>query len=115
MRFDSYIVQSVEGVTDEGESSLEMAVRPSAKDAKMIRKSIMEEMEAVNEYIERAEKCDNDVVRKIFLDIAEEERVHFGEFEALLEAVDPLHGPSEEEGEEEVDDTFDYEEDEYND
>jgi rubrerythrin len=102
MRFGDYIVKDVEGVVDDGQSPLQMAVRPSTKDSKLIRESIMEEMQAINDYIERAENCENDVVRKIFLDIAEEERIHFGEFEMLLEAVDPLHEPAEEEGEEEM-------------
>ena len=96
MRFDSYMVQSVEGMVDDGNDTINMAVRPSSVDANMIRKIIMETQETINEYIEKSEKAENDVVRKIFLDIAEEERVHFGELEMLLEAVDPLHKPSKE-------------------
>lgn len=99
MRFDDYIVKIDE---DDGADVVPMSVKISQKDAHMIRKSIMEEMQAVNDYIERAEMCENDMVRKVFLGIAEEERVHFGELEMILESVDPLHGPSEEEGEEEV-------------
>jgi rubrerythrin len=95
MRFDSYMIKGAEGITDNGSDSINRDVRPSSKDVQLVRKSIMEKMQAVNDYIERAEKCENDVVRKMFLDIAEEERVHFTEFEMLLEAVDPLRESSE--------------------
>lgn len=105
MRFDDYINRDFDGDFHDNTVG-KMAVKVSARDAKLIRKSIIEEMEAVNDYIERASKCENDVVRKVFLDIAEEERVHFGEFEMLLEAVDPLHEPSEDEAEEELEDMF---------
>ena len=105
MRFDSYMVKSFGGEPSDNTIG-NVAVRPSVKDAHIIRKCIIEEMEAINDYIERAGECENDVVRKVLLDIAEEERVHFGEFEMLLEAVDPLHEPAEEEGEEEMGEMF---------
>lgn len=107
MRFTDFVTREYD---EGGEPSDNMvgsvAVTPSSKDARLIRKCIIEEMEAINDYIERAEKCENDVVRKVLLDIAEEERVHFGEFEMLLEAVDPLHEPAEEAGEEELEEMF---------
>jgi len=105
MRFGTYMVGGEESAID-GESSIKMAIRPSANDAHLIRKCLVEELEAINDYMERADKCENDIVRKVMLDIAEEERVHFGEFELLLEAVDPIHEPSEEEGEEEIQDMY---------
>jgi len=98
--------------SDEDSDINTMAVRPSEKDAHMIRKCIIEEMEAVNEYIERAGMAENSAVRKVLLDIAEEERIHFGEFEMLLDAVDPLHEPAEDEAEEEMEDMFGETEDE---
>lgn len=113
MRFDDYISREYDTDGEPADNMVgKVAVRVSAHDAKLIRKSIIEEMEAVNDYIERASKCENDVVRKVFLDIAEEERIHFGEFEMLLEAVDPLHEPSEDEAEEELEDMFGEEDDE---
>lgn len=115
MRFDSYLITEDEDV--EGMADFSAAIRPSVKDAKMIRKSIMEEMQAVNDYIDRAGECENDAVRKVLLDIAEEERVHFGELEMLLEAVDPIHEKAEDEGEEEIEEMFgdDEDDDEYED
>jgi len=112
MRFDSYMVRGYDGSEDDSGINT-MAVRPSEKDAHMIRKCIIEEMEAVNDYIERAGMAENSAVRKVLLDIAEEERIHFGEFEMLLDAIDPLHEPAEDEAEEEMEDIFgenDYEE-----
>lgn len=74
----------------------------SIKDAKMIRKSIMEELQAINDYTKRAYEAENPAVKELFLDIAYEEKVHFGELEEVLEMVDPEHETAEEEGEEEV-------------
>jgi len=93
MRFDSYMIKDLDGSDsmDDNRGS----VKPSNKDANMIRKSILEKMDVINDYIERAESCENDTLRKLFLDIAEEERVHFGELEMFLEAVDPLRGHNE--------------------
>lgn len=110
MRFDSYLITEDDEV--EGMADFSVAIRPSVKDAKMIRKSIMEEMQAVNDYVDRAAECENDAVRKVLLDIAEEERVHFGELEMLLEAVDPIAKDTEDEGEEEVEEMFNNEDDE---
>ncbi len=76
----------------------------SVNDVLLIRESLKEELEAINDYTERASKCDNQLVKKLFLDIAREEKVHFGEFEELLEMVDTEHEPAEEEGEEELED-----------
>ncbi len=103
--------------------SEEVTIKPSLsfKDAKMIRKSIMEELQAVNDYTERAHKAENPAVKELFLSIAYEEKVHIGEFEEMLEMIDPEHEDAEEEGEDEVEDIVgsddkmasDYE-DEYN-
>lgn len=103
MRFDSFL----DNKTDESISKVgKNIVKKSINDAKLIRLSIMEELKAINDYIERAEKCENDVVRKVLFDIAEEERVHFGELEMMLEAVDPSHETSEDEAEDEIEDMF---------
>ena len=111
MRFEDFVTVDGKKYNGKGEEASELTslVNPSSKDAELIRKSIVEEMEAVNDYIKRAEMCENEAVRKLFLDIAREERVHFGEFEEMLEAVDLLHEPSEEEAEEELEDMFNVE------
>jgi rubrerythrin len=74
----------------------------SIRDAKILRKSIQEELQAINDYTERAYNAENPAVKELFLEIAYEEKVHFGEFEEMLELVDPEHDPAEEEGEEEM-------------
>ena len=74
----------------------------SIRDAEAIRKSLQEELQAVNDYTERAYKAENPAVKELFLDIAYEEKVHIGEFEEMLELVDPEHETAEDEGEEEM-------------
>jgi len=79
----------------------------SIRDAEALRKSIQEELQAINDYTindytERAYKAENPAVKELLLDIAYEEKVHFGELEEMLELVDPEHDPAEEEGEEEM-------------
>lgn len=85
----------------------------SIKDAKMIRKSLMEELQAVNDYTKRAYESENPAVKELFLDIAYEEKVHIGEFEEMLEIVDPEHEDAEEEGEEEMEKFVEPEDDEF--
>lgn len=52
-----------------------------------IRLDIAAEHEAVHLYMAHAEATDNPVARQILIDIANEERVHIGEFERLLEIL----------------------------
>ena len=91
-RFNEYIIKSIGGVS----------VKVSVKDAMLLRQSIKEELDAINDYSKRALKATNEAVKNLFLEVAREEKVHFGEFEEMLEVVDPEHEPAEEEGEEEV-------------
>jgi rubrerythrin len=72
------------------------------KDKQILRMSIIAEFDAINLYEQFADQTSNTKLRKILLDIAREEKVHIGEFEALLEEIDVEHEPAEEEGEEEV-------------
>jgi rubrerythrin len=72
------------------------------KDMEILRTAIIAEYDAVNLYEQLAEVANNPDIKKILLDVANEEKVHIGEFEALLEYFDKEHEPNEEEGEEEV-------------
>ncbi len=72
------------------------------KDMEILRTAIIAEYDAINLYEQLAEATSNKDIKKILLDVANEEKVHIGEFEALLEKFDPEHEPNEEEGEEEV-------------
>lgn len=52
-----------------------------------IRQSIIAEHDATLLYEAYANSTNDEKARKIFLDIAEEEKVHVGEFQALLEEI----------------------------
>jgi hypothetical protein len=73
------------------------------RNKKMLRLSIIAELDAANLYEQMANMSDNSNIKKVMLDVAKEEKVHAGEFESLLKKLDPEHEPSTEEGEKEVD------------
>jgi rubrerythrin len=52
-----------------------------------IRLSICAEQEAVHLYDQIAEFTDNEMVKKLMIDVADEERIHIGEFQKLLELI----------------------------
>ena len=54
-----------------------------------IRMMIAAEYEAVQLYQEIAESTDNVLAQKVLIDIADEEKVHAGEFLRLLHELDP--------------------------
>jgi rubrerythrin len=54
-----------------------------------IRVSIADEYEAVQVYTQLAESTDSELARTVLLDIAEEEKVHAGEFLRLLKELAP--------------------------
>ncbi len=67
-----------------------------------IRYSIAAEYEAIQLYEQLAESTDNELARKVLLDIAREEVVHAGEFLRLLKELQPDELDNYEEGAEEV-------------
>jgi len=66
-----------------------MATKKPIDDIGMIRSAIIAEYDAVNMYEDFAKKCENEKVKDVFLDIANEEKQHIGEFETLAEKLDP--------------------------
>jgi len=52
-----------------------------------IRLNLAAEHEAVHLYMAHADATDHPLARKVLIDIANEERVHAGEFERLLEIL----------------------------
>lgn len=50
----------------------------------ILRTGIIAELDAVSLYEQLAAMTDNEDIKKIFLDIAKEEKTHAGEFQALL-------------------------------
>lgn len=53
-------------------------------DNELLRVGMIAELDAVNLYEQLAEMADNKDIKKVFLEIAKEEKTHMGEFESLL-------------------------------
>jgi rubrerythrin len=67
-----------------------------------IRFNIAAEYEAIQLYMQLAESIDNELAKRVLIDIANEERVHAGEFLKLLKALAPDEEKYYREGYEEV-------------
>ncbi len=71
-----------------------------------IRFMVAAEYEAIQLYMQLAESIDNELAIEVLKDIADEERVHAGEFLRLLKELDPdeekLYAEGAEEVEEEI-------------
>ncbi|MDT8357727.1 MAG: ferritin family protein [Methanomicrobiaceae archaeon] len=67
-----------------------------------IRFMIAAEYEAVQLYVQLAEATDNKLAKEVLLDIADEEKVHAGEFLRLLKELEPEEYTHYDEGAEEV-------------
>lgn len=70
--------------------------------AQAVRLSIIAELDAVNLYLQLANATDDPLARKVFEDIAREEKTHVGEFLSLLERLDPEQVKELEKGKKEV-------------
>ena len=57
-------------------------------DSELLRVGMIAELDAVSLYEQLAAATDNEDLKKVFLDIAKEEKTHFGEFQALLLKID---------------------------
>lgn len=57
-------------------------------DLEILRVGIIAELDAINLYEQLAASTENEDLRKVFLEIAREEKTHFGEFQALLLKLD---------------------------
>ncbi len=67
-----------------------------------IRFMIAAEYEAIQLYQQTAESTDNELAKRVLLDVANEEKEHAGEFLRLLKELDPDEEKFYEEGGEEV-------------
>lgn len=54
-----------------------------------VRLMVVDEYEAISVYMQLAESTDNELAREVLTDIANEERVHAGEFLRLLKELAP--------------------------
>ena len=71
-------------------------------DKEILRAGIIAELDAINLYEQMAALAENEVVKRILLDIAKEEKTHVGEFQALLLMNDKEQKKELEEGKKEV-------------
>jgi rubrerythrin len=67
-----------------------------------VRLSIIAELDAINLYIQLSSATDDPLAKKVFEDIAREEKTHVGEFLTLLEKLDPEQVKELEKGKKEV-------------
>ena len=77
--------------------------RSKLSNTDILRASIMAELDAISLYEGFADVVDNDAIRNILLDVAEEEKVHVGEFQHLLVRVDEEYRNAMDKGRQEVD------------
>lgn len=78
-------------------------VKKEDLDKEILRAGIIAELDAVSFYEQMAAMTENKDIKKILLDIAKEEKTHFGEFQALLLKLDKEQMKELEEGKKEVD------------
>ncbi|MCY0868267.1 MAG: family 1 encapsulin nanocompartment shell protein [Desulfurococcus sp.] len=57
--------------------------------ADALRLAIIAELDAINLYLQLARAIEDEKIRRVFEDIANEEKTHVGEFLSLLEVIDP--------------------------
>ena len=66
--------------------------------AQALRLAILAELDAINLYLQIAEACEDEGLRRLFMEVAREEKTHVGEFLAALLRVDPEQARELEEG-----------------
>ncbi|MBM4293342.1 MAG: DUF2202 domain-containing protein [Deltaproteobacteria bacterium] len=71
-------------------------------DKEILRVAIIAELDAINLYEQLAALTDNQDIRKVFLDIAKEEKTHVGEFQTMLLRIDQEQAEEMAHGKEEV-------------
>lgn len=77
-------------------------VDPENLDKEILRAGLIAELDAISFYEQMAVKTNNEDIKKVLLDVAEEEKEHVGEFETLLMREDPEQVEQSKEGKEEV-------------
>jgi len=77
-------------------------VKKEDRDREILRAGMIAELDAINFYEQMAALTEKDLIRKVLLDIAKEEKTHMGEFQALLLMEDKEQKEELKEGEEEV-------------
>jgi len=67
-----------------------------------LRLAIIAELDAINLYMQLARSIDDERIKRVFEDVAGEEKTHVGEFLALLKMLDEKQVKELEKGEREV-------------
>ncbi|RLG73078.1 MAG: rubrerythrin [Thermoprotei archaeon] len=83
---------------------LDLVPRKLSKDeiVEALRLAIIAELDAINLYKQLARSIDDERVKRVFEDVAGEEKTHVGEFLALLKMLDEEQVKELEKGEREV-------------
>jgi len=76
-------------------------------DREILRMAIIAELDAINLYEQLAAATENRNIREVLLDVAREEKTHFGEFQALLLKEDAEQVEELEKGKEEIKEILD--------
>ncbi|MFW9876109.1 MAG: ferritin family protein [Candidatus Thorarchaeota archaeon] len=71
-------------------------------DSELLRAGILAELDAINLYEQMAATTDDDNLKKVFMEVAKEEKTHVGEFQAMLLEHDAEQVKELKEGKEEV-------------
>lgn len=77
-------------------------VKKDGLDKEILRLGMIAELDAVSLYEQLAAMTSNSGIRKVLLDIAKEEKTHFGEFQAMLLRTDKEQAGELENGKKEV-------------
>ena len=71
-------------------------------DKEVLRSAIIAELDAINLYEQMSESATSADIKNLLLDIAKEEKVHYGEFQAILLELDKEQVDGIEQGQKEV-------------
>ncbi|KYC52065.1 MAG: Rubrerythrin [Candidatus Methanofastidiosum methylothiophilum] len=77
-------------------------IKKEDMDKEILRIGIIAELDAINLYEQLASMTSNEIIKKIFLDIAKEEKTHVGEFQTMLLKIDAEQVKELEEGKKEI-------------
>jgi rubrerythrin len=71
-------------------------------DREILRVGIIAELDAISLYEQLADTATDENIKKVMMDVANEEKEHVGEFKTLLDSLDPEQVEMENEGAQEV-------------
>lgn len=77
-------------------------LRKAESDKEILRFALCAELDAINFYEQMAAYTEDEDLKKVLLDVADEEKEHVGEFQELLLGLDEEQVEEMEEGKEEV-------------